>query len=72
MGTIYYFTGTGNSLSIARTIAGKLNANLASIVDYMKEKRAIDDEVIGIVMPVYCMDIPKLVKCAAYYEGDSC
>jgi flavodoxin len=31
---IYYFTGTGNSLAIARDIAGKTNGKLISISFY--------------------------------------
>lgn len=62
MATIFYFTGTGNSLSMARGIAEKLNANLISIVDAMDGEKQYEDEVIGIVVPVYCMDIPNIVK----------
>jgi ferredoxin/flavodoxin len=62
MATIYYFTGTGNSLHVARQIAEQLDAKLESIVSYMNEKKHIEDDLIGIVVPIYCMDIPRIVK----------
>jgi ferredoxin len=52
--TIYYFTGTGNSLVVARDIAGKTNAKLISIPTVMdKESITTEADVIGIVFPVY-------------------
>lgn len=62
MSTIYYFTGTGNSLAIARQISEQLGAKLESIVNYMNKKDPIEDDLIGIVIPIYCMDIPKIVN----------
>lgn len=62
MATIFYFTGTGNSFSIARAVGEKLNAKLVSIVDAMEEEREFKDDIIGIVVPIYCMDIPKIAK----------
>jgi ferredoxin len=51
---IYYFTGTGNSLVVARDIANKINGRLISIASMMdQEKIACQAEVIGIVCPVY-------------------
>lgn len=61
MATIFYFSGTGNSLSIARGIAKKLDAKLVSIVDAMGGENQKDD-VVGIVTPIYFMDIPDIVK----------
>jgi ferredoxin len=51
---IYYFSGTGNSLAVARDIAKKINGNLISIPS-LKKKESIrtDANVIGIVFPVY-------------------
>jgi ferredoxin len=51
---IYYFSGTGNSLVVARDIAEKTNGKLVSIPSVMREesvKPAAD--VIGLVFPVY-------------------
>ena len=51
---IYYFSGTGNSLVIARDIAEKNNGKLISIPSVMDEESIrTDAEVIGIVFPVY-------------------
>src|SRR4030042_2712977 len=51
---IYYFSGTGNSLVVARDIAGKTNGKLFSIPSVMdKDSITTDADVIGIVFPVY-------------------
>ena len=55
MGTeIYYFSGTGNSLVIARNIAEKTKGTIISIPSVMnKESIESDADVIGIVFPIY-------------------
>lgn len=51
---IYYFSGTGNSLAVARDIAEKLGGKLISIASVMDEERIITDaDVIGVVFPTY-------------------
>jgi ferredoxin len=51
---IYYFSGTGNSLVVAREIAVKTNGKLISIPFLMNEKRIMPEaDAIGIVFPVY-------------------
>lgn len=51
---IYYFSGTGNSLAVARDIARKTNGKLIPIPSIMdKERIKTDADVIGIVFPVY-------------------
>jgi len=63
---IYYFSGTGNSLVVARDIARKTNGKLIpipSVID--KESIETDAYVIGIVFPVFYADfngIPLIVK----------
>jgi len=60
---IYYFSGTGNSLVIARDIAGKTNGKLISIPSVMgKESIKTDADMIGIVFPVYNGDIPFIIR----------
>ena len=64
---IYYFSGTGNSLFIARKLAGKFNARLISIAEAIKvDVAVIDDECAGFVFPTYFasnMDgLPLIVK----------
>lgn len=63
---IYYFSGTGNSLVVARDIAKKVNAELISIHKVMNmDKIQIDAERIGIVFPSYIAPlagIPNIVE----------
>lgn len=63
--TIFYFTGTGNSLKVAQDLAIKLgNSNIVSITSFLKrnEEIPISSERIGIVYPVYMWGIPKIVS----------
>jgi len=58
---IYYFSGTGNSLAVARDIAGKLNGKLISIPSVIgRESIRTDSDVIGIVFPVYYVGLRYL------------
>jgi ferredoxin len=51
---IYYFSGTGNSLVVARDIALKMNGKLTPIPSVMNNASIkTDADVIGIVFPVY-------------------
>jgi len=63
---IYYFSGTGNSLVVARDIIEKINGKLISIPSQMDKERIITDaDIIGIVFPVYYVglsNIPLIVK----------
>ncbi len=60
---LYYFTGTGNSLVVARDISKKINGILISIPAVMyKESIKIDAEVLGIVSPTYYMRMPRIVE----------
>lgn len=63
---IYYFSGTGNSLAVARDIAEKIGGDLISIPSVMgRESITIDSDVIGIVFPVYYVGlnyIPLIVR----------
>ncbi len=60
---IYYFTGTGNSLVVARDIAERINGKLIPIASLV-EKKVINTDagIIGIVFPVYYVDIPVIIK----------
>ncbi len=53
---IFYFTATGNSLYVAKRICD----NPISIAQVKNENTFKDNE-IGIVCPIYCGEIPKLV-----------
>lgn len=64
MRVIYYFSGTGNSLSVAKDIAESLpNTDLVRIdLTKLQKRVSIESyEQIGIVFPVYSYHIPKLV-----------
>jgi Fe-S-cluster-containing hydrogenase component 2 len=57
--TIYYFTGTGNSLWVARTLAWALgDANLVSLSDWKEDDAATSSRNVGLVFPVYIWGIP--------------
>ncbi|MCK5130327.1 MAG: flavodoxin family protein, partial [Clostridiales bacterium] len=51
---IYYFSGTGNTLTVAREIAKRLNAKLIPIPRVMNmDKIYISAQTMGIVFPSY-------------------
>ncbi|OGN90019.1 MAG: hypothetical protein A2158_04580 [Chloroflexi bacterium RBG_13_46_14] len=59
---IYYFSGTGNTLFVAKDIVKGLGASLipiASLVD--ASVVSVDSEVMGIVYPVYYGELPVIV-----------
>ena len=55
---IYYFSGTGNSLHVARHLADALGERLSPMVT----PGATQDEAIGLVFPVYAWSIPQVVE----------
>ena len=61
---IFYFTGTGNSLAVARDIAVKIGATkVVSVADAMRESNIdLTYERIGFVFPVYYARVPSIVK----------
>jgi Pyruvate/2-oxoacid:ferredoxin oxidoreductase delta subunit/flavodoxin len=60
---IYYFSGTGNSLVVARDIAGKMNANLIPVISMIdQESINTDADVIGIVFPIYDFKPPLIIR----------
>ncbi|MDO5294066.1 MAG: EFR1 family ferrodoxin [bacterium] len=56
---IFYFTATGNSLSIAKEIGGELISIPQAI---QKGQYEYEDDVIGFVFPTYCCYPPKIVR----------
>ncbi|XOQ53494.1 MAG: 4Fe-4S ferredoxin-type domain-containing protein [Succiniclasticum sp.] len=62
MARIFYFSGTGNSLAIAKGLAKRLNARVCSIPAYLDKPYAISDEVVGVVSPVHCTELPPIVE----------
>lgn len=60
---IYYFTGTGNSLAVAKDIANSTAADLVPIVSVRSQTTvSMQSDVIGIVFPVYYGELPLIVK----------
>ena len=56
--TICYFTASGNCLNVARRIGG----TLFSIPQLMRqEKIEIVDDAVGIVCPVYAVELPFMI-----------
>ena len=62
---VFYFTGTGNSLYVAREIANGLNDGILSIDDCLNNARfsftLAENERIGFVFPTYFRGIPTIV-----------
>lgn len=64
---IFYFTGTGNSLQVAKSIAEYNGERLISISKEMNSKRESfeytleENETIGFVFPIYAWGPPKMV-----------
>ena len=61
---VYYFSGTGNSLAVARDIAKKINGKLMSIPSVMSNDRIeTEADTVGVVFPVYgIFRIPSIVE----------
>jgi ferredoxin len=58
---VYWFSGTGNSLSAAKTLADRLDADLIPMAGALKDG-VPPAERIGLVFPVYSFGPPALVK----------
>lgn len=60
---IFYFSGTGNCLKIARDLAGELgDSQIVAIAEAVKGDLNISSERIGIVFPVYAVGMPLIVS----------
>ena len=65
---MYYFTGTGNTLSIAGNLAQELSrepgdTELVPIPSLMKRETVFTDaDAVGIAFPVYFLDMPGIVR----------
>ena len=64
MNLIFYFTGTGNSLDVARALAGELgDTRLIRICHHMHPDQFEGEfERVGVVTPVYFGGIPNMVE----------
>jgi flavodoxin/NAD-dependent dihydropyrimidine dehydrogenase PreA subunit len=60
---IYYFSGTGNSLFVARSLSEKLGGTLIPIVPLLKKDTVeTNAEVIGLVFPIYDFKAPPIIQ----------
>lgn len=60
---IYFFSGTGNSLVIAKDLAARLEGDLLPIIPYLnKTVINTDAKIIGVVFPIYDFKAPELVE----------
>jgi ferredoxin/flavodoxin len=61
---IYYFTGTGNTLAVARDLAQELgDTQLIPLRQAMYSGGIIvDADIVGIAFPVYFLDMPAIVR----------
>jgi len=71
MATIFYYTGTGNSLWVARKVADLLGgAEVVPISACADEKRAVGSETVGLVFPVHIWGVPApVVRFVKTLEG---
>jgi ferredoxin/flavodoxin len=66
--TIYFFTGTGNTLAVARDLARELerelgDTELVPIPSLIRQDEIVADvDAVGIAFPVYFLDMPGIVK----------
>lgn len=60
---IFYFTGSGNSMWIAKKLGEKLNQTAKNIAAYREETEVVtSDDIIGFVFPTYMNDLPWIAK----------
>ncbi|MCP4178964.1 MAG: hypothetical protein GY756_14480, partial [bacterium] len=60
---LYYFSGTGNSLAIAKKIQDKLtDSKLLSIANIKKNEKIDIQTNIVIISPIYMYNIPHIVR----------
>jgi ferredoxin len=66
--SMYYFTGTGNTLSVAKDLARDLSqepgdTKLVPIPSLMQQETIVADaDAVGIAFPVYFLDMPGIVR----------
>ncbi|MCG8540469.1 MAG: EFR1 family ferrodoxin [Clostridia bacterium] len=60
---IYYFTGTGNSLRVAKSLAQDFEScSIVPIAEALTEKQSdIECEAVGFIFPVYFYGLPEIV-----------
>jgi len=60
---IYYFTGTGNSYTVAKDLASRIEANLIPIKETEhKNNIVLEADITGIIFPAYYMHLPRIIE----------
>ncbi|MGF7059113.1 EFR1 family ferrodoxin [Brassicibacter mesophilus] len=60
---IYYFSGSGNSLKVAKDLANEMGGTeLVSIAKVVNQDIEISYDCIGLVFPVYAWGVPRIVQ----------
>lgn len=60
---IYYFSASGNSLSLARKLGAQLEpSKIVSIPSVINSAKEIKGDVVGIVCPIYFHNMPHIVR----------
>jgi len=60
---IFFFSGTGNSLALAKSLAGKLGNTRLTRIAYTDDAEIVSTaKKVGIIYPVYAFGMPKIVK----------
>lgn len=63
---IFYFSGTGNTLALARELAGKLEDTTLTSIPACKEEKVVSTaDAVGIFFPVYALGMPRAVAAFA-------
>ena len=63
MSVIFYFSGTGNCLDVAKQAASILkDCRLEPMHKYMAKPYPVEDEVVGLVCPVFSASLPPYVQ----------
>ncbi|HPJ26356.1 MAG TPA: hypothetical protein PLA80_09425, partial [Synergistaceae bacterium] len=59
----YYFSGTGNSLYLARRLAASLEGRSISMAEELrKNKVSCETEMLGLAFPLYYGGLPEMVE----------
>ncbi|MDG5814044.1 EFR1 family ferrodoxin [Chitinispirillales bacterium ANBcel5] len=60
---VYYLTGTGNSVQITKRLEAELGAEIRGMASFQSEQKIrVECDMLGLVVPVYFLDIPHFVK----------
>ena len=62
MAKIFYFSGTGNSYKVAQKLGIKIDDCELIKITYEIKNEIYEDDIIGIIFPVYYFGLPKVVE----------